>query len=806
MRINTLNLAPFAGVANQKYEFKGGLNVILGPNETGKSTLVNALRVGLFIATDISTREFNKHSLAQFLPLGAADVFKVEIGVTGADGDYTINKSFGAEKATVLSLPDGNAVVDSEKAQGLINDVLGFTEGTWKGVLFCGQSEIGQTMKKIDTADLEEFLGVTDLNTDGVSIEELLKEVEGDIEKLEKAWDPERSLPKKKSSGGADRWAHPGAILDAYYQMQDLKGEQAKSLEYETRVEELHKEITTLTEKRKELEKLVETESEKEKYTSAQNIQSLKNDRKLREKDSADLIETHEKWLKAIVKQEMLKSALPEKQQTLELRKKEQKQAVDFQNSKTKLDTLKNAGKLQQPLEKAQKDLAKFKKIEPADVQELHKLNAEVVKYSDQLKASKFSVTLEAKKRWSGRTQCGLGTVQECELEAGQEKSFIADGQAIVETDALRIVVQPSEFKFAEVEKDLKSARQQLDDKLESLEQASREEAEKACSNYKSALEKVTGLRNQQAGILGDSTIEQLKEETKDIPTDATARDATLVGQEFIVAENELKKCETEIAEIAGNIEKWEKQYGSTSDLDAEKMGAHSSVVEIRKEYETAANKLKGIDDVTAFLEHYQQSKQQLTDLLPQLHDKREKRAALSQPVDKTAAELREELSVAEEELATLQQKHKALCQVRDMVKTIRAEAGESPLVPWQQRAEAMIATVSGGRYTAFDIDEGSTTFKSGQDMESGWLSIGTSAGFGFALRLSMAEYYLEDSDGFLVFDDPMVDLDPERRQVTAELIQEFAREKQVIYLTCHPTHAALFDVEPIKLKKRIGE
>ena len=366
--------------------------------------------------------------------------------------------------------------------------------------------------------------------------------------------------------------------------------------------------------------------------------------------------------------------------------------------------------------------------------------------------------------------------------------------------------VQPSEFKFAEVEEDLKSARQQLGDKLEPLELASLAEAEEAFTRYNSALEELTGLENKLAGILGDATIEQLKEETKDIPADTTPRDAILVGQEFNVAENELKKCETEIAEIAANIANWEEKYATTADLDAQKIAANKLVAESQTKYETAANKLKGIDDVKAFLEQYQQSQQQLADLLPHLAAKREERASLSQPVDNSAAELREELSVTKQELATLQQKHKALCQVRDMVETIRAEAGESPLVPWEQRAEAMIAKVSGGRYTAFDIDEGSTTFKSGQDMESGWLSIGTSAGFGFALRLSMAEYYLEHSDGFLVFDDPMVDLDPERRQVTAELIQEFAREKQVIYLTCHPSHAALFDVKPLELKERIGE
>ena len=55
-----------------------------------------------------------------------------------------------------------------------------------------------------------------------------------------------------------------------------------------------------------------------------------------------------------------------------------------------------------------------------------------------------------------------------------------------------------------------------------------------------------------------------------------------------------------------------------------------------------------------------------------------------------------------------------------------------------------------------------------------------------------MANYFLEDSDGFLIMDDPLVDLDPKRQKKTAELLKTYAKDKQIVLFTCHPQHADL--------------
>lgn len=69
------------------------------------------------------------------------------------------------------------------------------------------------------------------------------------------------------------------------------------------------------------------------------------------------------------------------------------------------------------------------------------------------------------------------------------------------------------------------------------------------------------------------------------------------------------------------------------------------------------------------------------------------------------------------------------------------------------------------------------------------------------ALRLAITNKFLENKTGFIMMDDPLVDLDPERQSKAAKVIRDFSNHKQVIIFTCHPTHAIEFDGNQINLE-----
>jgi len=70
----------------------------------------------------------------------------------------------------------------------------------------------------------------------------------------------------------------------------------------------------------------------------------------------------------------------------------------------------------------------------------------------------------------------------------------------------------------------------------------------------------------------------------------------------------------------------------------------------------------------------------------------------------------------------------------------------------------------------------------------------------GIALRLGITKRFLEEKEGFVIMDDPLVDLDPDRQSKASEAIKDFAEDKQLILLTCHPSHARLLGGNRIEL------
>jgi exonuclease SbcC len=79
-----------------------------------------------------------------------------------------------------------------------------------------------------------------------------------------------------------------------------------------------------------------------------------------------------------------------------------------------------------------------------------------------------------------------------------------------------------------------------------------------------------------------------------------------------------------------------------------------------------------------------------------------------------------------------------------------------------------------------------------GRPVSWDYLSAGTRDTLALALRLAMSSYFLGDADGFMLLDDPLVDMDPGRQRAAAAALKEFGAAHQLIVFTCHPGTAEL--------------
>ena len=99
-----------------------GLNVVVGPNEMGKSTLLDALRAALFEkysskAQPITALQNDRNQAAPVVEL----IFEVD------DGIYRIRKRFVKKPYAHLFCPDGRKL-EGDEAEDTLRDLLGFDE------------------------------------------------------------------------------------------------------------------------------------------------------------------------------------------------------------------------------------------------------------------------------------------------------------------------------------------------------------------------------------------------------------------------------------------------------------------------------------------------------------------------------------------------------------------------------------------------------------------------------------------------------------------------------------------------------
>jgi exonuclease SbcC len=140
----------------------------------------------------------------------------------------------------------------------------------------------------------------------------------------------------------------------------------------------------------------------------------------------------------------------------------------------------------------------------------------------------------------------------------------------------------------------------------------------------------------------------------------------------------------------------------------------------------------------------------------------------------------------------------RALQTVREASDAVLSASGGSAQQDFERALGRYAAELTAGRYRAMPLADG---LPADMEREDGLrlpfvlLSGGTRGLFALALRLAMADAFLGGEEGFLILDDPLVDLDPERQERASAVLARFAGQagRQLLLFTCHPAHAARF-------------
>ena len=126
MIIKELSCDCFAGVRDMSVRFADGMNILLGDNESGKSTLADLLYHLFFQEAKLDGRK-DKAFLDACFPKtteGDGDTIDGAVKFETENGTYKLRKEWSASGSTRLTRPGGTPISDAKKIRAILDEEL----------------------------------------------------------------------------------------------------------------------------------------------------------------------------------------------------------------------------------------------------------------------------------------------------------------------------------------------------------------------------------------------------------------------------------------------------------------------------------------------------------------------------------------------------------------------------------------------------------------------------------------------------------------------------------------------------------
>ena len=805
MQLQKLRLHPFAGLAERTCEFVPGMNVVLGPNEAGKSTMVNGILCALFESTSYGKLHWRKN-LEQFIPRGGGDTFGVSLDCLVGGASYQITKSWGGESRCELTLPSGQVVRSADDVDQQVASLLRLKRGTWQNILVASQSAISSTLRDFDTdgeeaSDLAQILRSSAFDTDGVSIEKLERAINDQLNAVSSRWDSAADRPES-GRGIENPWKQGvGTLLKAWYDRERLKSTLLKIETYERNLDAINQQVTELIAERNELQLYVD------KYGPIVNALKERQGLELKldaaKKNEQRLREIQSKWPLHESELSRLENSLKILEEEHGVLRKELSQAQAYQESASKREKLKSAKLAEEKLSEEKETFAAFKDLSTQLFQDLKAAIGERDRHAASMAAGKLQVRFVPESDTKVSIKAGLKDSREEMVTKAQPLHTEADGIITLTTDQFKFEVESGDGQFSAIKDKHESAQVRISELLSTIGVASADDAKKRETDYSIAKTKLERAQTALETILSGQTLAELASSCGD-DVSAPKRKIEEINNAILTNREKHNQQQADGEAKRADIKIWEDEF-ETQDAVLDRL------LDARKQKQDCEQDLKklpplpeGIENAEALEGEFNRRRGRLTAIKEdELPDARNQQSTLNatEP-DHTTQELRDLIAEAEASYSLEKRRLESLVRLKDVFQQKKDRLDSGTLDPWMQRLSQTIQQVTSDQYMDLDFDGGGVTRSSGIVIPHELLSMGTKASMGFSIRLSMAAHFLEDLDGFLILDDPMVDLDADRQRKTADVLREFAEQKQVILLTCHEAHAALLTDSPLQITR----
>ena len=794
MRIKEIRCEQFAGLHDRDVDFEKGLNIIIGENESGKSTLVDLI-YHLFFQSETVDGRRDKDFKERYFPSTTGDrkptIIDGVIKFETDNGTYKLKKEWSAKSGTngycKLTLPDGTVINDGKEINAILAEELKYGKGVYDELIFASQrreqtilesilgEKVSESMDSLSTT-----LTQAVMETGGVAIDEMEKELSDTISSYEGHWDFEHDMPVGGVKRGIqNKWEKSvGRILSAYYAKMDAAALQEDAEQAELEVERINASIRS---KKEEL-KIIQDKRDK-----LGKVRSQISERKLNQQL---LLAADKEWgeMKTALEDWPSKSSMLTRAEELKARLQKSQLKEQYRTVKELADSI----------AEAQAVLDSLGKIEDVEVKEAVSLEKQITGLEAQLKGMKLSLRI---KRLGDADVHVKSAITGKSIGESLETVAISEAVDILIPDVAEIGIAPEGVDVNQICSDLTIQNARLSEILEKYSVKSVEELQEKQKKASERVEFIDKLREKMSIRLDKMTWEDLIDAASAIPDD--------IGDSSLIHADLKELCGSSpdafIGGLSSDIARYRDAYESIEKLaesEKKKCAEVNNLKDDAENMEAIPDEFDEIEDPEAFDKELKDEAQKIDKELDALYA--EHSDAVRNLGERSAEDYSDEFQMAEGEFQNTKAEYARWKHIQTVFLKIKESAKGNPMGDVERNFREYLSLLTAGAISLNTINEDlESSITSGNNrLTSNILSDGTKDAITLAFRLAVLDHLYPDGGCVVVFDDPFTDMDPKRTAQACAMIQKFAEKNQVIFVTCDTKYQKLLQGEFIQITK----
>ena len=775
--IQKIHIERFGALADRQYDFSPGLNVLLGPNEAGKSTIAAFLHSMFFQTVKLSrSRARDKSFLARYLPYPGGEWAggRMEL-LSHRDPDERILFSKGwsiGNPSCEWKESKGVFLNSPEKAEEKIKEWLYFPEGTYQKIFFAAQEDYQQIFAHIQEdgeaqASLSGLLKMATVELAGLPPQAYLDRLDEILRGLISRWDFQTGGPEGRRGIENPFSKDVGEILKEYYKKEELSKIIGEGQALEKLIAEKNRRFMDLEEEYQEVANWVGKAEALEKDALTWNRvrqELLRLDTEMKVLQTVSL-----EWPKMEEEKRWRQKASHENQEKLREYGEMRRQAI----------ILKILASLV-PLMKSRSSLAEVS-LDSLDT--LRTLSLEVEK--EALQETSLGVSLKVASAGSSVT---IRQVSGDSAILKQEEVSFFPGKVVLTHEELELEIQALPQERWEKNREI-VMKQEFLKALALLGVSSIKEAEGILFRKRELDREIGGLLAELPSSLQAGSEKDLETELEHLREKGILPEKEITRLEKMIQEQEAKN-QVDLVIAEKTLANWEEQFEKPEKVLEEllmKMESRRSLEKEKATLQELPDSYTSVEDFLAVLRDKRAAKETLL----------QARYALQAEIlelarklpEESLEELEQEKNQATEKFRLALKKAERLREIRRIFQETFEEVTNTSTSPLEARFGEYISRITGSNYQAgaFGDNWDFTLEGGGKTLPVSLLSAGTREGVALAFRLAVLHELNQEHPAISLLDDCLVNMDPKRQEAAMELIRQQGKKGQILFTTCNP-------------------